>query len=110
MAPESRSKLLRQTSKDSTDGSVASLSTDSGSQYVSPLGGAVHSAACSWSNLRMGTDGQYGDFVEGLGPAQLVGRYVLAVAGAGHLLLQTSAGVAVSRRNPTGTAASKRAT
>ena len=37
--------------------------------------------------MRLGTDGQFGDFVEGLGPGQLVGRQVLGSACLGEIQL-----------------------
>jgi hypothetical protein len=39
------------------------------------------------SNLRLGPEGQFGDFVEGLGPAQLVGRQVLGSPCLGEIQL-----------------------
>ncbi|KAL5014871.1 hypothetical protein ScPMuIL_009141 [Solemya velum] len=63
-AGDLRGHMLKQASKESTDGSIGSISSDSGSGWL-PTG------------LRVGPDGQFGDFIEGLGPAQLVGRQVL---------------------------------
>ena len=37
--------------------------------------------------MRLGTDGQFGDFVEGIGPGQLVGRQVLGSACLGEIQL-----------------------
>lgn len=37
--------------------------------------------------MRLGAEGQFGDFVEGLGPAQLVGRQVLGSACLGEIQL-----------------------
>ncbi len=39
------------------------------------------------ANLRMGPEGQFGDFVEGLGPSQLVGRQVLGSPCLGEIQL-----------------------
>lgn len=43
-----------------------------------------------WLNpagMRLGPEGQFGDFIEGLGPAQLVGRQVLGSACLGEIQL-----------------------
>lgn len=44
---------------------------------------------CRWhpSSIRVGPDGQFGDFIEGLGPSQLVGRQVLGSACLGEIQL-----------------------
>lgn len=39
------------------------------------------------SGMRLGADGQYGEFVEGLGPSQLVGRQVLGAPCLGEIQL-----------------------
>ncbi|ELU13906.1 hypothetical protein CAPTEDRAFT_224324 [Capitella teleta] len=59
-------EMRRQPSKDSTDGSMGSISSDSSEKAM-------------WlpSGMRIGPEGQFGDFIEGLGPSQLVGRQVL---------------------------------
>ncbi|XP_048727867.2 regulating synaptic membrane exocytosis protein 2-like isoform X4 [Ostrea edulis] len=68
--------LVKQPSKDSTDGSIGSISSDSGSVlWLNPTG------------MRLGPEGQFGDFIEGLGPAQLVGRQVLGSACLGEIQL-----------------------
>uniref|UniRef100_K1QCT9 Regulating synaptic membrane exocytosis protein 2 n=1 Tax=Magallana gigas TaxID=29159 RepID=K1QCT9_MAGGI len=68
--------LVKQPSKDSTDGSIGSISSDSGSVlWLNPAG------------MRLGPEGQFGDFIEGLGPAQLVGRQVLGSACLGEIQL-----------------------
>ncbi|XP_071804300.1 regulating synaptic membrane exocytosis protein 2-like isoform X2 [Asterias amurensis] len=64
-AAEMRNRLQKQASRESTDGSVCSFSSDSSSQLWLP------------GNFRMGPEGQFDGFLEGLGPAQLVGRQVL---------------------------------
>ncbi|XP_022331909.2 regulating synaptic membrane exocytosis protein 2-like isoform X7 [Crassostrea virginica] len=68
--------LVKQPSKDSTDGSIGSISSDSGSVlWLNPAG------------MRLGPEGQFGDFIDGLGPAQLVGRQVLGSACLGEIQL-----------------------
>ncbi|XP_064652466.1 regulating synaptic membrane exocytosis protein 2-like isoform X3 [Lineus longissimus] len=74
-AAEMRNRMTRQASKESTDGSMGSLSGDSTNTPWLP------------SNLRLGPEGQFGDFVEGLGPAQLVGRQVLGSPCLGEIQL-----------------------
>ncbi|XP_060601574.1 regulating synaptic membrane exocytosis protein 1-like isoform X2 [Ruditapes philippinarum] len=64
--------MYKQGSRESTDGSISS---DSGSVLWLPPG------------MRLGSEGQFGDFVEGLGPAQLVGRQVLGSACLGEIQL-----------------------
>lgn len=66
------SHMFKQGSRESTDGSISS---DSGSILWLPPG------------MRLGTEGPFGDFVEGLGPAQLVGRQVLGSACLGEIQL-----------------------
>ena len=39
------------------------------------------------SGIRLGPEGQFGDFIEGLGPSQLVGRQVLGSACLGEIQL-----------------------
>lgn len=58
-----RSAMNRQASRDSTDGSINSYSSE---------GNLV------FSGMRLGADSQFSDFLDGLGPAQLVGRQTLA--------------------------------
>ncbi|XP_041361301.1 regulating synaptic membrane exocytosis protein 2-like isoform X3 [Gigantopelta aegis] len=70
-----RGGMSKQASKDSTDGSVGSISSDSSSVQWLPTG------------VRLGPEGQFGDFVEGLGPSQLVGRQVLGSACLGEIQL-----------------------
>ncbi|XP_022091190.1 regulating synaptic membrane exocytosis protein 2-like isoform X3 [Acanthaster planci] len=65
LAAEMRNRLQKQASRESTDGSVCSFSSDSSSQLWLP------------GNFRLGPEGQFDGFLEGLGPAQLVGRQVL---------------------------------
>ncbi|KAK3088809.1 hypothetical protein FSP39_024004 [Pinctada imbricata] len=67
--------MIKQASKDSTDGSIGSISSDSGSVVWLPTG------------MRLGPEGQFGEFIEGLGPAQLVGRQVLGSPCMGEIQL-----------------------
>ncbi|XP_076330030.1 regulating synaptic membrane exocytosis protein 2-like [Tachypleus tridentatus] len=64
--------LARQASRESTDGSLNSISSDS-SLWI--------------PSLRLTPDGEYSHFVEGLGPGQLVGRQVLASPSLGDIQL-----------------------
>lgn len=44
-----------------------------------------------WNIPRVGgPDGQFGDFIEGLGPGQLVGRQVLGLPTMGDILIEIS--------------------
>ena len=45
--------------------------------------------SCSWltSSARLGSEGQLSEFIEGLGPGQLVGRQVLASPALGDIQL-----------------------
>ncbi|KAL4217596.1 regulating synaptic membrane exocytosis [Mactra antiquata] len=70
--PTEGGHMYKQGSRESTDGSISS---DSGSVLYLPPG------------MRLGTEGQFGDFVEGLGPGQLVGRQVLGSACLGEIQL-----------------------
>ncbi|XP_070209321.1 regulating synaptic membrane exocytosis protein 2-like isoform X2 [Littorina saxatilis] len=70
-----RGGMSKQASKDSTDGSIGSISSDSSSVMWIPSG------------MRLGSDGQFGEFVEGLGPSQLVGRQVLGAPCLGEIQL-----------------------
>ncbi|XP_025090830.1 regulating synaptic membrane exocytosis protein 2-like isoform X4 [Pomacea canaliculata] len=74
-AVDLRGGMSKQASKDSTDGSIGSISSDSSSVMWLPSG------------MRLGADGQYGEFVEGLGPSQLVGRQVLGAPCLGEIQL-----------------------
>ena len=54
----------------------------------------VHAVCTYWccrlwlpSGLRVGPEGQFGDFIEGLGPSQLVGRQVLGSPCLGEIQL-----------------------
>ncbi|XP_072023432.1 regulating synaptic membrane exocytosis protein 3-like, partial [Amphiura filiformis] len=76
LAAEMRNKLQKQASRESTDGSVCSFSSDSSNQQWLP------------SSFRMGPEGQIGDFLDGLGPGQLVGRQVLGSPCLGDIQLQ----------------------
>ncbi|CAG5135117.1 unnamed protein product, partial [Candidula unifasciata] len=70
-----RGGMSKQASKDSTDGSIGSISSDSSSVLWLP------------ASLRLGPDGQFGEFVDGLGPSQLVGRQVLGAPCLGEIQL-----------------------
>ncbi|BFZ11469.1 hypothetical protein BsWGS_14508 [Bradybaena similaris] len=70
-----RGGMAKQASKDSNDGSVGSISSDSSSAAWLPSGG------------KLGRDDQLGEFVDGLGPSQLVGRQVLGAMCLGEIQL-----------------------
>ncbi|XP_025899277.1 regulating synaptic membrane exocytosis protein 3-like [Nothoprocta perdicaria] len=63
IAVEMRSRVTRQGSRDSTDGSTNSNSSDG--TFIFPT-------------TRLGAESQFSDFLDGLGPAQVVGRQTLA--------------------------------
>ncbi|XP_034148542.1 regulating synaptic membrane exocytosis protein 1 isoform X4 [Esox lucius] len=65
-----RSAMNRQASRDSTDGSMNSYSSE---------GNLI------FSGMRLGADSQFSDFLDGLGPAQLVGRQTLATPAMGDV-------------------------
>ncbi|XP_021099361.1 regulating synaptic membrane exocytosis protein 1 isoform X28 [Heterocephalus glaber] len=69
MAAEMR-KMVRQPSRESTDGSVNSYSSEG--NLIFP-------------GVRLGADSQFSDFLDGLGPAQLVGRQTLATPAMGDI-------------------------
>ncbi|KAM6271319.1 regulating synaptic membrane exocytosis protein 1 isoform 50-T50 [Spheniscus humboldti] len=70
MAAEMRSRMVRQPSRESTDGSINSYSSEG--NLIFP-------------GVRLGTDSQFSDFLDGLGPAQLVGRQTLATPAMGDI-------------------------
>ncbi|XP_070533508.1 regulating synaptic membrane exocytosis protein 2-like isoform X5 [Ptychodera flava] len=79
---EMRNRMVKQTSRESTDGSICSLSSESSSSLA--VSEATTDSYLShftrmWlpTGLRLGPEGHFGDFIDGLGPAQLVGRQVL---------------------------------
>ncbi|KAK1805687.1 hypothetical protein P4O66_019245, partial [Electrophorus voltai] len=63
IAVEMRNRVTRQSSKESTDGSTNSNSSDG--TFIFPTN-------------RLGPENQFSDFLDGLGPAQIVGRQTLA--------------------------------
>ncbi|XP_008854538.1 regulating synaptic membrane exocytosis protein 1 isoform X31 [Nannospalax galili] len=69
MAAEMR-KMVRQPSRESTDGSINSYSSEG--NLIFP-------------GVRLGPDSQFSDFLDGLGPAQLVGRQTLATPAMGDI-------------------------
>ncbi|XP_060249537.1 regulating synaptic membrane exocytosis protein 1 isoform X5 [Ovis aries] len=69
MAAEMR-KMVRQPSRESTDGSINSYSSEG--NLIFP-------------GVRLGADSQFSDFLDGLGPAQLVGRQTLATPAMGDI-------------------------
>nr|XP_030715146.1 regulating synaptic membrane exocytosis protein 1 isoform X50 [Globicephala melas] len=69
MAVEMR-KMVRQPSRESTDGSINSYSSEG--NLIFP-------------GVRLGADSQFSDFLDGLGPAQLVGRQTLATPAMGDI-------------------------
>ncbi|KAM3851782.1 regulating synaptic membrane exocytosis protein 1 isoform 5-T5 [Vipera latastei] len=70
MAAEMRSRMVRQPSRESTDGSMNSYSSEG--NLIFP-------------GVRLGADSQFSDFLDGLGPAQLVGRQTLATPAMGDI-------------------------
>ncbi|NWW41316.1 RIMS3 protein, partial [Panurus biarmicus] len=63
IAVEMRTRVTRQGSRESTDGSTNSNSSDG--TFIFPT-------------TRLGAESQFSDFLDGLGPGQLVGRQTLA--------------------------------
>uniref|UniRef100_A0A8C5R3Y1 Regulating synaptic membrane exocytosis 1 n=1 Tax=Leptobrachium leishanense TaxID=445787 RepID=A0A8C5R3Y1_9ANUR len=70
MAAEMRSRMVRQPSRESTDGSINSYSSEG--NLIFP-------------GVRLGVDSQFTEFLDGLGPAQLVGRQTLATPAMGDI-------------------------
>ncbi|XP_064412596.1 regulating synaptic membrane exocytosis protein 1 isoform X12 [Latimeria chalumnae] len=70
MAVEMRNRMARQPSRESTDGSMNSYSSEG--NLIFP-------------GVRLGADSQFSDFLDGLGPAQLVGRQTLATPAMGDI-------------------------
>ncbi|XP_078069415.1 regulating synaptic membrane exocytosis protein 1-like isoform X1 [Mustelus asterias] len=68
MAVEMR-RMTRQASRESTDGSMNSYSSEGN----------------LFPGMRLGADNQFSDFLDGLGPAQLVGRQTLATPAMGDI-------------------------
>ncbi|XP_072912582.1 regulating synaptic membrane exocytosis protein 1 isoform X5 [Hemitrygon akajei] len=68
MAVEMR-RMTRQASRESTDGSMNSYSSEGN----------------LFPGMRLGADSQFSDFLDGLGPAQLVGRQTLATPAMGDI-------------------------
>ncbi|KAG1947369.1 regulating synaptic membrane exocytosis protein [Pimephales promelas] len=72
IAVEMRNRVTRQGSKDSTDGSTNSNSSDG--TFIFPT-------------TRLGPESQFSDFLDGLGPAQIVGRQTLATPPMGDVYI-----------------------
>ncbi|XP_063307221.1 regulating synaptic membrane exocytosis protein 2 isoform X1 [Pelobates fuscus] len=70
LAVEMRNWMTRQASRESTDGSMNSYSSEG--NLIFP-------------GVRLGSDSQFSDFLDGLGPAQLVGRQTLATPSMGDI-------------------------
>ncbi|XP_046733492.1 regulating synaptic membrane exocytosis protein 2 isoform X14 [Silurus meridionalis] len=70
LAVEMRSRMTRQASRESTDGSMNSFSSEG--NLIFP-------------GVRLSADSQFSDFLDGLGPAQLVGRQTLATPSIGDI-------------------------
>ncbi|XP_060942978.1 regulating synaptic membrane exocytosis protein 1-like isoform X1 [Limanda limanda] len=70
--PRAGSVMNRQASRESTDGSMNSYSSE---------GNLI------FSGMRLGADSQFSDFLDGLGPGQLVGRQTLATPAMGDVQL-----------------------
>ncbi|XP_061692775.1 regulating synaptic membrane exocytosis protein 1-like isoform X7 [Syngnathoides biaculeatus] len=68
--PRGGSAMNRQASRESTDGSMNSYSSE---------GNLI------FSGMRLGADSQFSDFLDGLGPGQLVGRQTLATPAIGDV-------------------------
>ncbi|XP_069030891.1 regulating synaptic membrane exocytosis protein 1 isoform X9 [Embiotoca jacksoni] len=68
--PRGGSGMNRQASRESTDGSMNSYSSE---------GNLI------FSGMRLGADSQFSDFLDGLGPGQLVGRQTLATPAIGDV-------------------------
>ncbi|XP_038593865.1 regulating synaptic membrane exocytosis protein 1-like isoform X4 [Micropterus salmoides] len=68
--PRGGSTMNRQASRESTDGSMNSYSSE---------GNLI------FSGMRLGADSQFSDFLDGLGPGQLVGRQTLATPAMGDV-------------------------
>uniref|UniRef100_A0A3P8PW64 Regulating synaptic membrane exocytosis 1a n=1 Tax=Astatotilapia calliptera TaxID=8154 RepID=A0A3P8PW64_ASTCA len=68
--PRGGSAMNRQASRESTDGSMNSYSSE---------GNLI------FSGMRLGADSQFSDFLDGLGPGQLVGRQTLATPAMGDV-------------------------
>uniref|UniRef100_G3T5F2 Regulating synaptic membrane exocytosis 3 n=1 Tax=Loxodonta africana TaxID=9785 RepID=G3T5F2_LOXAF len=80
IAVEMRSRVTRQGSRESTDGSTNSNSSDG--TFIFPT-------------TRLGAESQFSDFLDGLGPAQIVGRQTLAtppMAGTWHIAIMDRRG------------------
>ncbi|XP_060133657.1 regulating synaptic membrane exocytosis protein 2 isoform X11 [Zootoca vivipara] len=72
LAVEMRNWMTRQASRESTDGSMNSYSSEG--NLIFP-------------GVRLAADSQFSDFLDGLGPAQLVGRQTLATPAMGDIQL-----------------------
>ncbi|XP_033855190.1 regulating synaptic membrane exocytosis protein 2 isoform X29 [Acipenser ruthenus] len=70
LAVEMRNRMTRQASRESTDGSMNSYSSEG--NLIFP-------------GVRLASDSQFSDFLDGLGPAQLVGRQSLATPSMGDI-------------------------
>ncbi|XP_041101544.1 regulating synaptic membrane exocytosis protein 2 isoform X11 [Polyodon spathula] len=70
LAVEMRNRMTRQASRESTDGSMNSYSSEG--NLIFP-------------GVRLSSDSQFSDFLDGLGPAQLVGRQSLATPSMGDI-------------------------
>uniref|UniRef100_A0A8C9TNH4 Regulating synaptic membrane exocytosis 2 n=1 Tax=Scleropages formosus TaxID=113540 RepID=A0A8C9TNH4_SCLFO len=70
LAVEMRNRMTRQASRESTDGSMNSYSSEG--NLIFP-------------GVRLSSDSQFSDFLDGLGPAQLVGRQTLATPSMGDI-------------------------
>ncbi|XP_058232371.1 regulating synaptic membrane exocytosis protein 2 isoform X2 [Hemibagrus wyckioides] len=70
LAVEMRNRMTRQASRESTDGSMNSFSSEG--NLIFP-------------GVRLSADSQFSDFLDGLGPAQLVGRQTLATPPMGDI-------------------------
>ncbi|XP_054115183.1 regulating synaptic membrane exocytosis protein 3 isoform X1 [Callithrix jacchus] len=79
IAVEMRSRVTRQGSRESTDGSTNSNSSDG--TFIFPT-------------TRLGAESQFSDFLDGLGPAQIVGRQTLATPPMGdvHIAIMDRSG------------------
>ncbi|KAG8133862.1 hypothetical protein E2320_011604, partial [Naja naja] len=82
LAVEMRNWMTRQASRESTDGSMNSYSSEGKTILVKR---DVLSISLIFPGVRLAADSQFSDFLDGLGPAQLVGRQTLATPAMGDI-------------------------
>ncbi|KAK3515210.1 hypothetical protein QTP70_010612 [Hemibagrus guttatus] len=77
LAVEMRNRMTRQASRESTDGSMNSFSSEGKK--------SCFFRSLIFPGVRLSADSQFSDFLDGLGPAQLVGRQSLATPSMGDI-------------------------